>query len=339
MDAMTEANEATLKQLIETDQTEEAVKLLCKMAMESAKKGDFERADSYRDQLYEVDSMALSAIVTVNEAIEAEKSKTLTPDRRRLWAAFFHELSPEEANAFFFALRDVTLKSETRILEQGQANDRLYLVNHGQLKILHDRDDRQVLIRTLGPGDTLGEQTFFSINVCTVSVVTLSEARLSYLERDKLEGMKIQFPMMERSLQKLCGSERKVYDWLRQKGIDRRVHNRINLNTKVWFQVLTPDENPAMQRPVTAELWDISKSGLSFYFGSKNRQAVRRLVGRTIGVRFNLVSGGKQKEVALTGIVQGVQDHPLDEYSVHLKLKRNFSDDAVRAIHRIADNP
>lgn len=337
MNVTLDEKEAQLKDLVESGQTDDAVKLLTELAMICAKKGDFERADAYRDQLYEVDSMALSAIVTVNEAIEAEKSKALTPDRRRLWARFFHELSPEEANAFFFSLKETTLKSENVILSQGKSNDRLYLVNHGQLKMIHDRNDRQALIRMLGAGDTFGEQTFFSINVCTVSVVTLVETRLSYIERDTLDGIKIQFPTIERSLQKVCGGERKVYDWLRQKGLDRREHNRINLNTKVWFQVLTPDDNPAMQRPVTAELWDISKSGLSFYFGSKNRQAVRRLLGRTLGVRFKLNRAGKQKEVALTGIVQGVQDHPLDEYSVHMKLKRSFSDEAVKTIYRIAE--
>jgi CRP-like cAMP-binding protein len=337
MDVTLNEKETQLKGLIGSGQTDDAVNLLSQMAIKCAQNGDFERADAYRDRLYEVDSMALSAIVAVNEAIEAEKSKSLTPDRRRLWARFFHELSPEESNAFFFALKEVTLKGEEIVLQQGEGNDRLYLVNHGQLKMIHDRMERQALIRILGPGDTFGEQTFFSINVCTVSVVTLSETRLSFIERDKMDGITSQFPAIERSLQKICSNERKVFEWLRQKGLDRRVHNRINLNTKIWFQVLTPDDNPAMQRPVTAELWDISKSGLSFYFGSKNKKAVRRLLGRTLGVRFNINHGGKQKQIALTGIVQGVQDHPLDEYSVHVKLKRNFSDEAVRTIYRIAE--
>jgi len=329
--------EEELQKLIQSGRTEEAVKLLSQLAIACARNNDFERADAFRDQLYEVDNMALSTIVTVNEAIEAEKSKALTPDRRRLWARFFKELTPEEANAFFFALKEVTLDGEQTILRQGQPNDRLYLVNHGQLKMVHDREDKQVLIHTIGAGDTFGEETFFSINVCTVSVTALSKARLNYLERDKLEGIKIQFPTLERSLKKLCGSERKIYDWVRQKGIDRRAQRRINLNAKVWFQVLSTDNNPAMQRPVAAELWDISKSGLSFYFGSKNRQAVRRLVGRTVGVRFQLTSSGKPKEVALTGVVQGVRDHPLDEYSVHIKLRRNFSDEAVKTIYRISE--
>ncbi|MDA8139831.1 MAG: cyclic nucleotide-binding domain-containing protein [Desulfobacteraceae bacterium] len=336
MDETIAEKEVQLNQLLQAGKTEEAVELICRLAILCARQNDFERADAFRDQLYEVDSMALSAIVNVNEAIEAEKTKALTPDRRRLWAKFFKELTPEEINAFFFALREINVESETILLKQGEPNDRLYLINQGQLKMVHDRDDKQILIHTIGPGDTVGEDTFFSINVSTVTVATLSKSKLSYLERAKLEDLRSKFPTLEQSLVKICGSERKIFEWVRQKGLERRAHKRINLNTKVWFQVLSPDGNPAMQRPVVAELWDISKSGLSFYFGSKNKQAVSRLVGRTLGVRFYLTISGKEKEVALTGVVQGVRDHPLDEYSVHIKLRRNFSDEAIKAIYRIA---
>ena len=329
--------ETQLQQLIDSGRTEQAVALLSQLAIACAKQNDFERADLFRDQLYEVDSMALNEIVKVNEVIEAEKSKALTPDRRRLWVRFFDGLSIEEANAFFFALKEMMIDEEQTILHQGQTNDRLFLVNHGQLKMIHEGESRQLLIHSIGPGDIFGEDTFFSINICTVSVTALSKVRVSYLERDRLEGMKIQFPLIGKQLQKICGGGNRIFDWLRQKGMDRRSFKRINFQTKVWFQVLTPDETAAMQRPVAAELWDISKSGLSFYFQSKNSEAVRRLVGRTLGLRFSLVSGGKEKQVALTGLVQGVQNHPLDEYSVHLKLKRNFSDEAIKTIHRIAE--
>lgn len=337
MAANLSTQEAQLNNLLQSGQIQEAVKLLYQMAITCARENQFERAESFRDQLYEVDSMALSVIVKVNEIIEAEKAKALTPDHRRLWLRFFETLSSEEANAFFFALKETELKAEETVLQQGQANDRLYLVNQGQLKIVHEGTDKQLLIRTLGAGDVFGEDTFFSINVCTASVVTLLNSKLSYLDRDKLDGLAIQFPMLENQLQKICGSGRKIYDWLRQKGIDRRAYKRFNLNTKIIFQVLSPESSASIPRSITAELWDISKTGLSFYFQSKNRHAVQRLIGRTIGVRLKLQISGKEKEIALTGIVHGVQDHPLDEYSVHMKLRRNFSDDAIKTIHRIAD--
>ena len=331
------AAESRLNQLIENEQTEQAVKLLCKMVDICARNQDFERAENYRDQLYEVDSMALSAIVQMNEIIEAEKSKALTPGRRRLWARFFEELPADEANAFFFALKEIKLEADKTILKQGESNSRLYLVEKGRMTVVHEREDKQQLIQTIGVGDVIGEDTFFSINVCTASVTSLTEVRLSYLEKDRLEGIMIQHPQIEQHLKKICGTGRKIYNWLRKKGMDRRSYKRINLSTRVWFQVLDAGSGKSMTRPVSGDLWDISKCGLSFYFGSKNRQAVQRLVGRSIGVRFNLMVAGKRKEAALTGIVQGVQSHPLDEYSVHVQLRKKFSEEAMRTIHRYAE--
>ncbi|MBI5062277.1 MAG: cyclic nucleotide-binding domain-containing protein [Desulfatitalea sp.] len=332
-----ESEQSRLKQLLQEGQTQEAVRLLSQMAVACARNQDFERADGFRDQLYEVDSMALKAILAVNEVIEAEKGRALTPDRRMMWARFFEMLSTEEANAFFFALKEQTLESEQTVLVQGEPNDRLYLINQGQLKITHEHESRQALIHTIGAGETIGEDTFFSVNVCTATLTTLSRVKLSYLEREKLDGIKIQHPLLETHLQKICGSGRKIFDWLRQKGIDRRAVKRVNLNTKITFQVLTPDDPSTLQRSVIAELWDISKCGLSFYFQSKSPEAVRRLVGRTLGVNFTLAVAGQKKEISLTGVVHGVQNHPLDEYSVHLQLRRNFSDEAIKTIFRLAE--
>ena len=194
--------EAQLEQLIKSGNNEEAIKLLSKLASVCAEKSDFERAEAFRDQMYEVDSMALSEIVNVNKSIETFKSKALTPDHRKLWANFFNHLTSEEANAFFFALKELHLDEEKMILQQGEPNERLYLISQGKLKIVHERQDKQMLIHTLGSGDILGEDTFFSINVCTVSAKSLSKVKLSYLQRDKLEGITIQYPELESKLKK-----------------------------------------------------------------------------------------------------------------------------------------
>lgn len=329
--------EARLEQYLRAEQTDKAVQLLYQMAVDSARNKDFERAEELRDRLYEVDSMAISVIVKLNEIIEKEKSAALTPDRRSLWSRFFDGLSAEEANAFFFALQNLEMDEDQTVLQQGMTDERLFLVERGQLKVVHDNANKQILIRRLGTGDIFGEETFFSVNVCTASVITLSQVALRYMDRGVLERLRSRFPILESSLHKICCSGRTTYDWLRQKGADRRSARRINLHTKIEVQMLAPGVKNALQRTLTAELWDISKSGLSFYFQSKNKDAVRRLIGKTLGMRLNLSTGNQQKEVALTGIVQGVQNHPLDEYSVHVKLNRQFSDSAIHTLNRLAD--
>lgn len=329
-------NFSLINQYIDNDENEKAVDLLYKLAIQSAKNKDFVNAEAYRDRLYEVDSMALTRIVEVNEVIEAEKSRALTPDIRRMWGPFFKGLTTEEAGSFFFALREQHIESEQVVLKQGQINDRLYLVHQGNLKVVYQDKEKEMLIQRLASGDIFGQDTFFSVNVCTATVKTLSAVKLSYLERKTLENLKGALEFLESNLKKVCLSGASMFDMLRKRGIDRRSYRRINLQTKVTVQLLTSDSKAIMRRPLTAELWDISKIGLSFYFQSKNREAVRRLIGRTLGVSFSLLVGDKYKDVNVTGVVQGVDSHPLEEYSVHLRLNRSFSDRAIQTIQSLA---
>lgn len=326
--------EDLLEALISDGQTYKATDLLYKLAIESARNKDFAKSEAYRDRLYEVDSMAISRIVEVNEVIEIEKSKAITPNLRRQWSRFFESLSDEEANAFFFSLKQREFDSETLVLEQGAPNNRLYMINQGQLKLTYSNIDKEILINRLGSGDIFGEDTFFSVNVCTYSVKTLIKSRLSFFDRADFERLKASHTSLESALKKACRSDRTVFDRLRQKGLDRRSYKRINLSTKVLFQMLSENDT-AGRGSVAGELWDVSKGGLSFYFHSKKKEAVRRLIGRTLGVRFQLMVDGKVKTVAVTGVVHGVQSHPLEEYSVHLKLNRQFSDNVIKTIQYV----
>jgi CRP-like cAMP-binding protein len=335
-DIDSEKNATLVSKYIENEENEKAVDLLYKLALQSARNKDFINAEAYRDRLYEVDSMALTRIVEVNEVIEAEKHKALTPDLRRMWRPFFQGLTSDEAGSFFYALREQHIEGDQIILRQGEPNDRLYLVHQGTLKVVYQDKEKELLIQRLGSGDIFGQDTFFSVNVCTATIKTLSAVRLSYLERKTLDNLTNALEFLESNLKNICTSGASMFDRMSMRGIDRRSFRRINLQTKVKVQLLSSDTKAAMRRPLTAELWDISKIGLSFYFKSKNRDAVRRLVGRTLGVSFSLLIGDKFKDINLTGVVQGVDNHPMEEYSVHLKLNRSFSDRAIQTIQASA---
>lgn len=327
------AKKATLiDKYIENDEKEKAIDLLYRLALQSAKNKDFVNAEAYRDRLYEVDSMALTRIIEVNEAIESEKRRALTPGMRRMWGPFFRGLSSEEVGSFFIALKEQTFDGDQVILRQGKSNDRLYLVHNGNLKIVYQEKEKEMLIQRLGSGDIFGQDTFFSVNVCTTTIKTLSPVRVSYLERKTLNNLSGALEFLEANLEKVCCSGASMFDRMQMRGIDRRSYRRFKLQTKVTVQLLSSDADAIMRRPMTAELWDISKIGLSFYFQSKDRDAVRRLVGRTLGVSFILLVGDKQTDVNVTGVVQGVDSHPMEEYSVHLKLNRNFSDRSIQII-------
>ena len=328
--------EAKVEHYLHNGETNKAFELLYKLAVYFAKKKNFARSEEFRDRLYEVDSAALSPIIEVNEIIEAEKNKAVTPDVRRIWSRFYQVLPPNEANTLFLSLKRQTIASEQEILKQGQMNDNLYFIDSGQVKLLYRDSEKELFIQKLGSGDVFGEDTFFSVNVCTFSVKSLTRVQLGILDLATFRKLKSTQSMQESKLKKICGNGRSIFNHLRQKGIDRRAYKRINLHIKVAFQLLSSSMAEAMRRSVTAELWDISKGGLSIYFQSKNPESVRRLIGHSVGVRFNLPVDGKSRSIALTGVVHGVQNHPLDEYSVHLQFNRKLSDQAIKTIQLIA---
>jgi hypothetical protein len=333
MNTETRDPETMVERYLNSGQQGKAFELLYNLAVASAKKRDFSSSESFRDRLYEIDSMALSKIVQVNEIIDAEKEKAVTNDDRNLWSPLLEGLTTNQANDFLLSMKKEVVESETLILEQSRTNDRLFLVDQGQVSMYYSDHEKEFLIARLGSGDIFGEDTFFSVNVCTASVKASSRTHLRSIDKASFEKLKAVHESLESRLKKTCLSGRSIYNRLRQKGVDRRSFKRINFNTKISFQLLSSNTAP---RSVKAELWDISKGGLSFYFQSKNPRAVQSLIGQNIGIRFEVNYKGNIKTVALSGVVHGVQSHPLDEYSVHLKFNRQLSDTTIKAIEWIS---
>jgi CRP-like cAMP-binding protein len=328
--------ERKIEDLLEAGKTENAVELLFDLAISCANNKDFINAEAYRDWLYEVDSMALSKIVKVNEVIEKTKSNAFTPEFRQLWSPFFEGLSDQEAGVFFFTLQQQILESDKVILTQGEPNERLYLVRSGRLKVVYSDREKELLIHTMGRGDYFGHDTFFSPNVCTASVKTLTETSLGFIERETLNNMPGGRTTLLTNLKKVCDSGMSTFDRIKQKGMDRRSFKRIKFNTKVSFRLLPSERANTMQRSVKAELWDISKGGLSFYFRSKSSESVKRLIGRKIEVRIKLNDEDRPRVIVAPGTVHGIGSHPMDEFSVHVKFERKFSDAAIKTIQNIA---
>jgi len=336
MEANLAKQKALLKQYISNHEVDKAVTVLCRMAVRCAQQGNFDQADSYRDLLYEVDNSALVAIMKVNEFIELEKRRFRNTNFKHSWPDFFKKLSAEEAKAFFYALQTVEFQDDFTILKQGKPNERLYLVDSGQLKVIFKSRGQEVLIHQLARGNIFGEDTFFSVNVCTASVISLSTVHLKYLDQHHLRRLEENFPVIADSLAHICSGGRRIYDYLKAKELDRRTAKRIHLKRKIAVQLLTAESRHPMQRTLQADLWDVSKHGLCFHMESKNREFVRRLIGRSMGVRIKLEVDGRPKVAAVTGMVQGVQNQGRKNFSIHMKLNPPFSHAAMATIERIA---
>ncbi len=321
---------------IQAGNTVAAVKGLFELIVFYAKKKDFQKAETLRDRLYDTDPMALTEIINANEIIEQEKAGIINIDHRKTWSKLYDQLSTENGGILFHSLQELENEGGQTIYRQGDRNNRLYFVNQGQLKMIHEKEDEEVLIKTLVAGDIFGQDSFYSINVCTTSVVTMSPVSLSYLDRDVVERWRTEHHVLESQLRQYSLSEDAIEGILEAKGLDRRTHKRLKTSTKVSSQVISPETNRPLSRAFFGVLTDISRGGLCFYIHTKNRKTVQALMGRRVRLNVEIPTTKDPAKIKLVGVVQGAQTHPFDKYSIHLEFLSPLKDAQMNLIQQIA---
>ena len=115
-----------------------------------------------RSRIFEIDDMALGEIIRSGEIIEEEKNQSIDGNHREIWAGLYDSLSTEEANALYFAFTKAVYESGETIFHLGDRKPRLYFFNSGRAKIVYYQEGREVLLKTVNPGEFAGEDTFFS---------------------------------------------------------------------------------------------------------------------------------------------------------------------------------
>ncbi len=63
-----------------------------------------------------------------------------------------------------------TVRADTFLIRAGDRDSTLYAVEEGHLDIVTNRDGKQIVLATVGPGDVLGEVSFIDGSPRTVSV-------------------------------------------------------------------------------------------------------------------------------------------------------------------------
>ncbi|MCP4624719.1 MAG: cyclic nucleotide-binding domain-containing protein, partial [bacterium] len=209
---------------LEENNGEAAVQLLVELIFQNARERDFDRAEYLRDKLLEVDSMAVNEIVKTGEVIEAEKRAAIEKDHLDIWADFYENLTPEEINALFYSMKCVKHPANHMIYKQGEMQSCLYFINKGRLKMFYRHEEKASLLKTLGPGDVFGEDTFFfSEAFCSTSVITDSPVKLYVLLKDELDQLYAISPGLESKLNGYCSSLESVADLIKAKNLERRI--------------------------------------------------------------------------------------------------------------------
>lgn len=301
----------------------EAVELIFSLIGKYARAKNFPAAYALREKLFKVDAMALVEIIKSAEIIEDEKRGAIEKRHLEIWNKLYGTLMPEEANTLYFKLREATYDTGATVFRQGLKNRRLYFIDRGELKLVWRKDAAERLIRSLGPGTLAGGDTFFSVSVCTTSLVTLSRSTLRCLDYDHFAEWRRSMPSLAAKLENYFSKTTKDHELLEEQDINRRQHTRIKIGGILQFHILNSAGDP-IPDTFKGNLSDISLGGISFFIKITNPKIPQILLGRKIRVEFSISTASSGIDIVETGVVIGVIDHLLNNYSIHLRFEREL---------------
>jgi len=322
--------EQQIDQYIDQGQKELAVKLLYSLIINYAKAKEFAVAESLRERLLQIDNMAVTEIVNSAEIIEAEKSETIDEQQRGLWKQLYDSLTLEESNAFYFAAKKINIAADRTIIKQEMLNDKLFFIHEGRLKLMHQQGEKEIYLKQINKGETVGQDTFFSISICTTSAITISNVQLSYLDLCALQKLEKQFPGFENKLQEFClQSGDKIEALLKKKKVERRRYARFDVSGKIITQLLDKKNKP-MAEPFRGHLKDISVGGTCYFIKCPQKSSARLLLGRPAQFTISFPKDGGHMMVKTKGVIVGVSSRFFNEYAVHVRFSRLFPENQIR---------
>lgn len=324
-------SEKKVQELIAQDKKDDAVKLLFDMVVACAKAKQFQKAEDLRQQILDVNSMALNEIINSAEIIESEKAKAIDQNHKKLWEKLYDQISDEETNDFYFSLKKIKLAPGKIIIRQGRINNRIFLIDSGSLNIFIEHDNKGVFLKNLEKGQLVGLKTFFDISLSTYTVITKEEVTLHYLEKEAFNKVVMKHAGFDKKLESLCKSflTTEITEILQQKSMDRRRHIRFKASGRVTAHILNTEGKPDDKRLV-GDLEDISLGGISFSIQQSNKETAQLLLGRQFLIK---IATGIDEKVKLScnGRVTSVQNLLFNSYLINFKFHKLISSGQAEA--------
>jgi hypothetical protein len=195
---------------------------------------------------------------------------------------------------------------------------------------MYKDEEEDTILKSLVQGDISGNETFFSISVCTTSVIAFTDTVVNILNRETLKKWKDSAPGLESKLSAYCHGFTKIKDLIRDKEIDRRTHQRFNLKGISELRILKASGEP-VTKAFRGRPSDISLGGMSVFINHSNKDTARLLLGKNISIGLD-VQGKDDKMISLTGLIIGVIYHLVTDYSLHIRFSQPLSEEHVSEI-------
>ena len=298
----------------------------------AAKARNFKLADYLHEKLIATDPMALSAIIKSSGVIEAEKTAAIDRDHLAIWGKLYNSLNDEERNCVYYSMKKLVLRPKTMILTYGAMNNRLFLIDRGQVIIFFQKEGKNVVLAKLGPGDILGEYTFSTISLCSASAITYTEVQLMLLESSAADGWEDKCPGLYEKLIDFCLKGGKVDEILRNKKMEKKRYERHATGGPVKATLLT-SEGSITEIVYSGELSDISKSGCCISMRFSKKAMARALLARYL--QLFITSGQEDPAtMSVTGKVVRVSFHLYGDFSVHIQFNELLQEEVLRQFVR-----
>ena len=228
--------ERLLKAHVENEDPDAASDLLKEAVFQHVAQRRFEEAEALREKLFEIDPIPMNKIIETAECIEREKNRAIDKAHQATFTAFYDGLTVEEANAFYHSLKSADFDANRCLIRKGASSDRLYFIEQGELKMIHEQQGKEILLALFGPGDIVGQDTFFSISECTTTVWTQSPVKTCFLTRDVLESWSGRYPGIVSKLTTYCESLKTAGEFVAEKEVERRHQERIDFFQRAVIQ-------------------------------------------------------------------------------------------------------
>ncbi len=312
--------------LIEQGRRDESIKLLYDLVVDSAEKGDFDKAEGLRQILIQTNSMALTEIVASGEILEEKKYHAIDPVHKKSWRRLYRDFSNQEAVEFYYNLKTLKIKPGKVIIQQSKFNDKLFFVNEGKLKNISRSEKHEFFLKEVFAGEVFGLPTFFSISTATTSVITNSEVNISYITQKSLYTIAEKIPGFDTKLNDICkGLVRiDITNIIKKQGFERRKYQRFLVDGWVIIHLVGTDGKQTEQ-PFQGAFNDISIGGASFTIKSTSHEYARSLLGSKAIIKLTLKNSENESVGIKEGWIVSLCDHLFDNYLISFRFHTPLS--------------
>jgi len=299
--------------------TKAAVNVIYNFLLALVTQGRFDEAEALQRTLVDIDPLAFNAIVKAGAQIDAARSAAIDPEHMAVWRQFYQGLSPDEANGFFYALKERQFAPGDALITQGRTSDRLFFINRGRVKIMFQRKGGAIQLDALEGGEIAGYETFFKHTVATTSFIAAERVAASYLERSALPRFNDAVPYLTPKLHDYCLRKLKQSDIWQRKSIDRRTQLRIPLAVPVKLRV--PDaQGRGIHIAYRGRLVDLSIGGAAVLVKLSRGDRARLLVGRNVYLELEAPLADIIRPARRDAVIQALRPRLVEEHILQIQF-------------------